>query len=49
MQILTLPFWMFELLAGPAHVWLWVCAKLCGGTFTHGPGDDHVAPVRPED
>ena len=49
MQIPTLPSWMFELLAGPAHVWLWVCAKLCGGTFTHGPGDDHVAPVRPED
>ena len=33
------PVWMFEILAGPAHVWLWVCAKLCGGTVIHGPGD----------
>ena len=35
-----LPFHMFEVLAGPAHVWLWICARLCGGTFHHGSGDD---------
>ena len=40
MRIPTFPFWMFEILAGPAHVWLWICAKLCGGTFECGPGDD---------
>ena len=45
----TLPPSMFEILAGPAHVWLWCCAKLCGGTFTHGPGEDYDAPARPED
>ena len=31
---------MFEILALPAHLWLWICAKLCGGTFEHGPGDE---------
>ena len=35
-----LPFSMFVILAGPAHVWLWICARLCGGTFSHGPGDN---------
>ena len=40
MRIPTLPWWMFEILAGPAHVWLWICATLCGGTFEHGPVDE---------
>ena len=40
MRIPTLPWSMFKILAGPAHVWLWVCALLCGGHFTHGPVDE---------
>ena len=39
---LYLPLSMFEILAGPAHVWLWICAKLCGGTFEHGPGEKDI-------
>ena len=45
-QVLTLGgcAWLAErhnlLITGPAHVWLWICAKVCGGTFKHGPGDD---------
>ena len=39
MRLPKLPFWMFEIIAGPAHVWLWICAWLCGGTFSHGSGD----------
>ena len=27
---------LYEFLAAPAHIWLWVCAKICGGTFTCG-------------
>ena len=37
MRIPTLPFKWFEIIDGPAHVWLWICAKMCGGTFEHGP------------
>ena len=42
MRIPTLPFWMFEILVGPAEVWMWICAKLCGVTITveHGLYDD---------
>ena len=35
MRIPTLPSWMFEILAGPALVWLWFCAKMCGGTVEY--------------
>jgi hypothetical protein len=28
---------LYEVLASPAHIWLWCCAKLCGGSFDCGP------------
>ncbi len=31
---------IFELLAFPAHLWLHVCALLCGLEFTHGRAED---------
>ena len=31
---------LYEFLAFPAHVWLWVAARLSGGRFTCGPVDD---------
>ena len=40
MRIKGLPFWMFEILAGPAHVWIYICAKLCGVTVEHAWKDD---------
>ena len=30
----------YELLTVPAHLWLWVAGRLCGGRFTCGPVDD---------
>ena len=32
--------WMFDVLAAPAHAWLWICARLCGSTFEYGPVED---------
>ena len=40
MQIPTVP-WLFEILIGPAHVWIWVCAKICGVVVTREWRDDH--------
>ena len=40
MRIPHLPLWMFEIIAGPAHVWIWICAKLCGVSVEHGWADD---------
>lgn len=40
MRFPALPWSMFEILAGPAHLWLWIVARLCGGSFEHGPVDD---------
>ena len=37
---MTLRLKIFEFLAMPAHIWLWVCAKLVGMTFTCGPVDE---------
>lgn len=31
---------IFEFIAAPAHGWIWICAKLCGGTFHFGPVED---------
>lgn len=35
---------LYEFLAAPAHIWLWLCARICGGRFECGPvshgGDD---------
>lgn len=31
---------LFEFLAAPGHLWIWVCAKLCGGTLEFGPIED---------
>ena len=31
---------IYEVLAMPAHAWLWLCAKLVGCTFTCGPVND---------
>lgn len=28
---------VYEFLAAPAHLWLWLCARLVGGTFECGP------------
>ena len=30
------PVWMFELLVGPAHVWIWICGRLCGVKVEQG-------------
>lgn len=30
---------LYEFLATPAHIWLWCCAKICGGDFECGPVD----------
>lgn len=31
---------IYEILATPAHAWLWLCAKICGFEFECGPGDE---------
>ena len=31
---------IFEFLATPAHIWLWVCAKLCGWDFEYWAEDE---------
>lgn len=31
---------IFEFLATPAHLWLWVCARIVGWSFTCGPVDE---------
>ena len=31
---------IFEFLAIPAHLWLWICAQLVGLRFECGPVDD---------
>ena len=28
---------IYEFLATPAHIWLWCCARICGGHFECGP------------
>ena len=35
MRMPVLPWWMFEFLAAPGHLWIWISARLCGGTFTY--------------
>ncbi|KKL07270.1 hypothetical protein LCGC14_1543480, partial [marine sediment metagenome] len=36
---------LYEFLATPAHLWLWVVARICGGSFTYGPvSDDEAEP-----
>lgn len=40
---MTLRLRIYELLATPAHLWLWVCARLVGGRFECGPVDDDEA------
>ena len=42
MRILPLPVRMYVILAGPAHVWIWICAKLCGVTVEHDWNDDDL-------
>ena len=32
---------IYEFLAYPAHLWLMIVARLCGGSFEHGPADEH--------
>ena len=36
---------LYELLAVPAHLWLWACARLCGGHFECGPVSDPADPL----
>ena len=31
---------IYEFLATPAHIWLWLCARLVGGKFKCGPVAD---------
>lgn len=31
---------IYEFIAAPAHLWLWVCAKLVGWEFTCGPVEE---------
>lgn len=31
---------LYEFLATPAHAWLWLVARICGGRFTCGPAND---------
>ena len=33
--------YVYDFLATPAHLWLCVCAWLCGGVFEHGPTDEN--------
>ena len=37
---MTLKLRLFEILATPAHLWLWIVAKICGMEFTCGPAND---------
>ena len=32
---------MYEILAQPAHAWLWLCAKACGGEYKHETHIEH--------
>ncbi len=34
---MTIRLQIFEIIAIPAHAWLWVCAKLVGLEFRCGP------------
>ena len=31
---------IYEFLATPAHIWLWLVARLVGGRFECGPGHE---------
>ena len=35
---------IYEFLAAPAHVWLMVCTRLCGGRFECSPVKDKGDP-----
>lgn len=37
---MTVRLRIYEFLATPAHLWLWVCAKLVGGEFKCAPVHD---------
>ena len=36
---------IYEVLATPAHIWLWVCGCLCGYKFSCGPVYDPDDPI----
>lgn len=42
---MTFRLWVFEILATPAHAWLWLCAGLVGLEFRCGPVDDPSDPL----
>jgi hypothetical protein len=37
---MTVRLRIYEFLATPAHIWLWICARLVGGRFECGPAID---------
>ena len=37
---------LYEFLACPAHLWLMIVARLCGGSFEHGPADEQGNFIR---
>ena len=36
---------LYEFLATPGHLWLWCCARVCGGRFECGPVDHPDDPL----
>ncbi len=38
---------LYEFLATPAHVWLWVVARIVGGKFECGPVNDPGDELEP--
>ena len=46
MQIPPLQIRLYLLLVGPAHVWIWICAKVCGVTVNHEWQDHRDSPTQ---
>ena len=42
MRIPYLPISMFHILSGPAQLWVWICAKMCGVTIEYETFDETV-------
>lgn len=32
--------YIFEFIAAPAHLWIWICARIVGWDFTFGPVEE---------
>ena len=46
---MTIRLRIYEFLATPAHAWLWLCAKIIGGSFECGPVVDPDDPIEREE